>query len=109
MMKKYKNIDLLYEEIIEHPENVFVHGYDINSIIEILVGDIKSKPFCSEIKERIIIKKNLIPNILNETIFKWGWEQGTLERDYLLEELCEDIIQKYYPDSDVYYNEKYSI
>jgi hypothetical protein len=108
-MKKYKNIDSLYDEIMEHPENVYVHGYDINNIINIIVGDIKSKPFRREIKERIILKKNLIPDILNDTIFTFGWEHGVLERDNLLEELCEDIIEKYYPESDEYLNEKYSI
>lgn len=108
-MKKYKNIDSLYKEIMEHPENVYVHGYDINDITNILVGDIKSKPFCKEIKERIILKKNLIPNILNDSIFRFGWEYGLIERDDLLEELCEDIIEKYYPERDGYFDERFSI
>ncbi len=108
-MKKYRNIDLLYKEIMEHPENIYVTGLDIDCVVNLVIGDIKSKPFCKKIRERIVLKKDLKAEILHKTYYRWGWENGSDERDELLDELFEDIIQKFYPNSDIFFEKKYSI
>jgi len=108
-MKKYRNINSLYKDIIKHPENILVTGFEIDDIVDLIIGDIKSKPFYKKIRERVILNKSEIYNILNNTYFRWGWENGTEERDEMLEELCEDIIQKFYPERDIFFDKKYSI
>jgi hypothetical protein len=106
-MKKYskkpnKDIKEIYKELVEHPDYIVFDIWDVDDIVDRIVGDIKDVKFRELVRKRTIKNKKLIGENIAEVYYSNYYNIVLYE---LIDEsgIFDDIIESY-PN---YYDEKY--
>jgi hypothetical protein len=100
--KTFRDIKEIYKELIKHPDYIVFDCWDVDDIVDRIIGDIKDVKFREQVRK--ITKKN--KKIIGENISEIYYSNYFINVLYeLIEEsgIFDDIIESY-PN---YYDEKY--
>lgn len=101
-IKKHRDIKKIYKELLEHPDCIVFDIWDVNDIVNRIVGDIKDVKFRESVKKITIKNKKKIGKRISE-VYESNYYYDDLyeyiEGSGIFDELIEG-----YPN---YYDEHY--
>jgi len=100
--KTFRDIKEIYKELVEHPDYIAFDIWDVDDIVNMIVGDIKDVKFREQVRKITIQNKK----ILSENISKIYNSYNHIDTIYEIiyeNEIFDDIIESY----SNYYDEKY--
>lgn len=100
--KKYRDINEIYKELVNHPDFIFFDCWDIDDVSRYVIGDIKNKSFIRKIKNRIRLKKDEIGKELWNFYFNCDGILNTKSEIIMCSGFFDDIIDEYPNYDDEY-------
>ena len=100
--KIHRNIKEIYKELVEHPDYIVYDIWNVDDIVDIIVGEIKDVKFREQVRKITIKNKKMIGENISKIYYSYNYIDIIYE---LMDEIeiFDDIIENY-PN---YYDEKY--
>ena len=100
--KIFRDIKEIYKELVEHPDYITFDMWDVDDIVDIIVGDIKDVKFREQVRKITIKNRKIIGENISKIYYSYNHIDSIYEIIYEIESF-DDIIESY-PN---YYDEKY--
>jgi hypothetical protein len=92
--KNFRDIKEIYKELVDHPDYIVFDIWDVDDVVDRIVGDIKDVKYRELVRKRTIKNKNIIGKRISE-VYDSNWYHNDL---YLKIDCCgifDDLTEGY--------------
>ena len=91
---KQRDIKEIYKELVEHPDFIVFDIWDVDDIVNRIVGDIKDVKFRESVRIRTIINKKKIGKRISE-VYDSNWYHNDLYSKIDCSGIFDDLTEGY--------------
>jgi hypothetical protein len=91
---KQRDINEIYKELVEHSDYIYFDIWDVNDIVNRIVGDIKDVKFRESVRIRTIINKKKIGKSISE-VYDSNWYHNDLFTKIECSGIFDDLTEGY--------------